>query len=136
MTAFRAMFMRRIMSAGAVLRGAAIRICGSDFDHVFLNTAVIHMLQVTVVEVIDVPLMPNRDVTTVRSVDVLIGAMGMVRGGHASSFPDYSDSGLIGASETGNDRARSFLRRDFIGLTTPPRAERLCLPSKRDRGEP
>jgi hypothetical protein len=93
MTASRAMLMRRIVSTGAVLQGAAIRIGGCDFHHVFLNTALIHVLQVTVVEVIDVALMPNRDVTTVRPVDMVIGAVGMTRGGHASSFPEHKGSG-------------------------------------------
>jgi hypothetical protein len=93
MTASRAMLMRRIMSTGAVLQGAAIRIGGCDFHHVFLNTALIHVLQVTVVEVIDVALMPNRDVTTVRPVDMVIGAVGMTRGGHDSSFPEDKGSG-------------------------------------------
>ena len=80
-TASRAVLMRRIVSAGAVLRRAAVGVRGSDFDHVFVDTAVIHMLQVTVVEVIDVALMPNRDMTAVRPVDVLIGATGTIAEG-------------------------------------------------------
>lgn len=89
------MLMRRIVSAGAVLRRTVVRIRGCDFDHVFVDTGLIHMLEVTVVEVIDVALMPNRDMATVRRVDVLIGETGMISGGHVFSFPDYGECGRI-----------------------------------------
>jgi hypothetical protein len=62
---------------------------------VFIDTAVIHMLQVTVVEVIDVSLVPNGDMTAVRPVDVPISATGTISGGHVFSFPDYGDMGLM-----------------------------------------
>jgi hypothetical protein len=78
-----AMLMRRIMSTAVVLRRAAIRIRCSDCDHVFIGKTVMHMLQMAVVEIIDVALVPDRGMTTVRPVDVRrFGPTRMICGGH------------------------------------------------------
>jgi hypothetical protein len=77
MTTAGAMSMRRLMVAASVLRRAAIRIRGSDFDHVFIDMTVVHMMQVAVVEIIDVAVMSNRGMTAARPVHVWI--LGVIR---------------------------------------------------------
>jgi hypothetical protein len=70
MTAARPMPMRRIMSATTVLWRTSIGIRCSYFDYVFIDTPVMHMMQMAVVEIIDVALMSNRDMTAAWTVDV------------------------------------------------------------------
>lgn len=76
-----AMPMRRLMSACVVLGRATIRIRCGYFDHVFIDTTVMHMMQMALVEIIDVALVSNREMTTARPVDVR-----MVGRGHDTSF--------------------------------------------------
>jgi hypothetical protein len=65
-----AMLMLRLMSSGAMLWRAVIRICWSYFNHVFINMSVMHMMQMAIFDIINMVLMANRGMTTAGSVDV------------------------------------------------------------------
>jgi hypothetical protein len=73
--------MLRVMSAGAMLRAAAIGICFGHFDHVLIDAPVVRMMEMSMVQVIDVVPMPNRSVATARRVDVR-----MIGRGHGFPF--------------------------------------------------
>jgi hypothetical protein len=96
MAAARAMPMRRIMSAGAMLRRAAIGIRCRDFDDMLIDSAIMHMMQMAVVEIVDMAPMRDRDVTAARPMNVtgmdVIGANRTIGGGHECSFPDCCSS--------------------------------------------
>jgi hypothetical protein len=77
MTAARAMPMRRIMAAAAMIGRAALGIFFCHLDHVFIGATRMRMLEMAVVEVIDVAMMSNRDVTAAGPVNVR-----MIGGGH------------------------------------------------------
>ena len=81
MSAARSMSMRRIVSATAMLWRAAHRILFSYFDHVYIDLTTTRIIQMAVVQIVDVTLMANRDVTTVGTVGVR-----MIGGGHGFSF--------------------------------------------------
>lgn len=83
MTTSGSMPMLRAVSAGTMLRAAAIRICFTHFDHVFIDTPVVRMLEMAMVEIIDVTLVANSGVAAARPVDVR-----MTGGNHDVSFPD------------------------------------------------
>jgi hypothetical protein len=77
--------MRRIMSATAMIWRAAVRVFFSYFDHVFIGTTVMRIVQMAVLEIIDVAIMSNREVTAAGSVDVrMIGVNGLIGKGHYS----------------------------------------------------
>jgi len=78
MAAVWAMPMVCLMSSGAMLWRAAIRICWSYFNHVLVNMSVMDMMQMAVFDIINVILMANRGMTTAGSVDVR-----MIGDGHA-----------------------------------------------------
>lgn len=79
MTTAWAMAMRRIMAAAAMIGRAALRVLFCHLDHVFVGTTRMRMLEMAVVEVIDVAVMSNRDVTAAGPVNVR-----MIGGGHDS----------------------------------------------------
>jgi hypothetical protein len=56
------------------LRRAFRGICGIDRDNMFVNVILVHMVQMTIVKVVHMPLMANRGVSAIRAV-----AMGVVR---------------------------------------------------------
>jgi hypothetical protein len=87
MAAARAMPMRRIMSTGAMLRRAAIGIRCRDFDDMLIDSAIMNVMQMAVVEIVDMAPMRNRDVTAARPMDV-IGVNRTIGGGHECSFPE------------------------------------------------
>jgi hypothetical protein len=82
-SAARAMPMRRIMSAAAVLRRAAGGIRCVHFDDMLVDVIFMRMVEMTIVKVIDVALMVNRDMTTARSMDMrMVGVNGVIVRGH------------------------------------------------------
>jgi hypothetical protein len=81
MTAARPVLMRRAMSATTVLWRTSIGIRCSYFNYVFIDTPVLHMIQMAVVEIIDVALMSNRDMAAARTVDVLTIRVSALIGG-------------------------------------------------------
>jgi hypothetical protein len=90
----RAMSMRLLVSGGAMLWVAPIGIGRADLDHVFSYMAVFNVLQMSLVQIVHVPFMLNRDMATVRAVHV-----GLIGGGHGFSF-------LIGVFSATHDRQR------------------------------
>jgi hypothetical protein len=70
------------MSARPVLRGASIGVRFTHFHHVFLGMPVVHVLQVTMIEIINMILMLNRCVATAWAVDVETCASRLIGGGH------------------------------------------------------
>jgi hypothetical protein len=70
MTAAGPMPMLGIMSAGTMLWAAAIRIGVGHLDHVLIDTPVMRMMEMAMVQIIDVAVVANRNVATARPVDV------------------------------------------------------------------
>ena len=70
MAASRAVAMRRIMTAAAMFRAAAVRVGGTDFDDVLLEVPVIWVLQLPGIQVIQVPFVANRKMATAGTMHV------------------------------------------------------------------
>jgi hypothetical protein len=75
------------MSARPVLRGASIGVRFTHFHYVFLGMPVVHMLQVTMIEIINVILMLNGGVAAAWAVGVGSCASRLIGGGHWFGFP-------------------------------------------------
>jgi hypothetical protein len=76
--AARAVDMRSIVTAAAVTRGAAVGILGRYSDYVLVDVTLMRVMQVTVVKVIDMPLVAHRRVAATGGV--LMGVAGMLVG--------------------------------------------------------
>jgi hypothetical protein len=88
-SAARAMPMRRIVPAAAVVRRAAVGIRCAHFDDVFVDVIPVRMVEMAVVKVIDVALMADRNMTAARLVDMrMVGVNGVIVRGHSLSFLD------------------------------------------------
>lgn len=87
MTAAGAMPMRRFMSARTVLRRATIGVAVGHFEDVVLGMAILHMLQMTVIEIIEVVLMPNGNMAAVGAMDVRAFVSRLIGGGHSLASP-------------------------------------------------
>ena len=89
MTAAGAVDMARIMTPASMIRGAAIGVVAGDVDHVLVDMISMRMVEMTVVQVVDVPAVPNGGVPATRTV--LVSVVGMVGRGasrhRGSSFP-------------------------------------------------
>ena len=83
MAAARAMPMCLIMSGSTMLWVAPIRICGANFNHVFISAPLFHMLQMAVVEIINVILMLNGNMAAARTMH-----MRLIGGGHGASLSE------------------------------------------------
>jgi hypothetical protein len=84
MAAARAMTMSRIMTAAAVVRRAALGIRGAHFNDVLVDMILVRMMQMAVMKIIDVSLMPDRDMPAARSMDMgMIGVNRMIMRSHA-----------------------------------------------------
>jgi hypothetical protein len=77
MAAARTMAMRFIMSGSTMLRVAPIGIRGANFNHVFISAPLFHMVQMTLVEIINVILMLNGNMAAARTMH-----MRLIGGGH------------------------------------------------------
>jgi hypothetical protein len=60
MTAIGAVNVRLVMPSTVVGRGASVRVRGRDLQHVLLDSNSRRMLQMTFVEIVDMPLMADR----------------------------------------------------------------------------
>jgi hypothetical protein len=80
-SAVRAMRMR-----AARLRCALHRVGGVDRDHVLVDVIAVHVVEMTIVQIVHMAVMANRRMTAVRFM--LMGVVGMVfvAGGHGFSF--------------------------------------------------
>lgn len=88
-TAAGAVHMAGIMTAAAMIRGAAIGVVGGDVDHVLVDMISMRMVEVTIVQVVDMPAVPHGGVPAIRTV--LVSVVRMVGRGasshRGSSFP-------------------------------------------------
>jgi hypothetical protein len=79
--------MRRIMSAAAVVRRAAVGIRRAHFDDVLIDVILVRVMEMAVVKVIDVTLMADRDMTAARLVDMrMVGVNRVIVRSHGLSF--------------------------------------------------
>ena len=86
-TAARSVPMNCIVSAAAVLRGAPIGIRDAYFDYMLVDVIFMRMMEMTVVKVVHVAVVPNRDMTAFGSVDMrMIRVNNMIMSGHCLSF--------------------------------------------------
>ena len=69
--------MVRVMPTAAVVRRAVSRVGRRDRDHVLIDVIPVRMMQVTIVEVIDVPFVNDGLVAATGAVDVVVRLMGL-----------------------------------------------------------
>ncbi len=72
MPATGAMHMPLFVATAGMAWRAAIRVCCGYFDHVLVNMIIVHMMQVTIMEVVNVVAMANRGVAAIGSVNVRV----------------------------------------------------------------
>ncbi len=92
---------RTVLVAGIVPAGGlgvAVRMTGVHPEDVFIDVVLMGMVQMSFVEVIDVPVMPDGGVTAARPVDVVMGGVGRVIGAHG---PDATAATEIRSSTRG-----------------------------------
>lgn len=83
-----AMDVSGIMSGAAMVRRTTIRVLVAHLNPMLVDMIGVRMVKMTIVEIVDMVAMPNRDVAALRSVRVIvIGMMGKIAGGHSTSFP-------------------------------------------------
>jgi hypothetical protein len=75
------------MSARPVLRGACIGVRFTHRDHVFLSVPVVHVLQVTMIEIINMVPMLNGGVSAAGAMDVRRCVGTSIGGRHRFGFP-------------------------------------------------
>jgi hypothetical protein len=84
----RPMRMARFVTGMSVLRSAMVRVDGVYFDHMFIHMIVMRMVEMTIMQIIDVVAMANRNMAASRSVLMrMIGMSGVVVFGHRLPFP-------------------------------------------------
>ena len=57
--AIRAVNMSGVVTAAAVTGGAAVRVLGRNLDHMLIHMIIMRMMQMTLMEIVDVPLMAH-----------------------------------------------------------------------------
>jgi hypothetical protein len=73
----------RPMGVGAARMGTARGVARADRDHMLIDMITVHVMEMTVMEVIDVSVMTDRRVSTVRTVSVgMVGMMRLSASGH------------------------------------------------------
>ena len=83
MAAVCAVDMIRSMAAALVVRSAAVRICGGDFDSVLIDMVAVNMVKMAVVQIIDMPGVVDGDMAAIAAVLVaVVGMVGKSAGGH------------------------------------------------------
>ncbi len=81
--AARAMDVSSIMSGAAMVGRTAIRVLVAHLNAMFIHVTSVRVVKMTIVEVVHVVAMLNRDVAALRSVRVIvIGMMRKIAGGH------------------------------------------------------
>lgn len=97
-TAARAVHMVLVVASTLMLRGATFRIGRGDLDHVLIDVTIVHVVQMTVMQVVDVIAVAHRRVAAAGTVHMaMIGVLGMVAGWHqlarfclSPSMPGFS----------------------------------------------
>lgn len=78
-----AMDVSGIMSGAAMVGRATIRVLVAHLNAMFIHMIGVRMVKMTIVEVVHMVAMPNRDVAALRSVGVIVvGMMRKIAGGH------------------------------------------------------
>jgi hypothetical protein len=90
MTAIGPVVMRGVVGAGVPVcaRGRVRRI---HLDGMFVDVAVMVVVQMSVVEIVDVIVMPNPQVSTAGAVSVRVIGVGAMRSGHSESFRESGE---------------------------------------------
>ena len=71
------------MAAALVVRGATVRICGGDFDHMLIDMVPVDMVEMAVVQIVNMPGMMDGDMAAIAAVLVaVVGMVGKCAGGH------------------------------------------------------
>lgn len=84
-TATRAMYMPWFMAAAYVLGGARVWVRSRDGNDVFVNVIAVRMVQMTIVQIVDVPFVNHGDMATVRAVlMVMVLVVGLVTSCHGN----------------------------------------------------
>jgi hypothetical protein len=63
------------MTPAAMIRGAAIGVVGGDVDHVLVDMIFMRMVEVTIVQIVDVPAVSHGGMPTTRTVLVNVVRM-------------------------------------------------------------
>lgn len=72
-----------IMSGAVMVGRATIRVLVAHLDAMFVHMIRVRMVKMTIMEIVHVVAMPNREVAAVRSVGVIVvGMMRKIAGGH------------------------------------------------------
>lgn len=69
-TASRSMLVSRIVTRALVLWCAGIRIGSTHFDHVLIEMIPVRLMQMTVVQIVDMVVVPDGHMTTPRTMNV------------------------------------------------------------------
>lgn len=112
-SATRSMDMSRVVAAAAVTGRAAIRVVGRHLDHVFVDVAVMRVMQMPLVQVIGMPVMPHGRMAAAGTV--LVGMAGMLLGS-ACRHSSFLFSTL---NVAGNSRSRSSQRDGMARYWSP-----------------
>jgi hypothetical protein len=75
------------MTVRVVFRRASIRIHFGHFNNVFLDMLTLDVLQMTMIEIINMVLMPNSGVATAWAMNVRTCTGRLVSAGHWGAFP-------------------------------------------------
>ena len=82
-----------LMAAALVLGGAAVGIGGRDGDHVLVDVVAMRMVQVTVVQVVDMTVMPDGRVAAAGAMGVvMVGVMGQLAFAHDDLLSAIGDA--------------------------------------------
>lgn len=81
--AARAVDVSSIMSGAAMVGCATVRVLVAHLNAMFVHMTGVRVVKMTIVEIVHMVAMPNRDVAALRSVGVIvIGMMRKIAGGH------------------------------------------------------
>ena len=73
--AIRAVNMSGVVTAAAVTGGAAVRVLGRNLDHMLIHMIIMGVMQMTLMEIIDVPFMAHCLVTAAGAVSMYMAGM-------------------------------------------------------------
>ena len=73
--AIRAVNMSGVVTAAAVTGGAAVRVLGRNLDHMLIHVIIMGVMQMTLMEIVDVPLMAHCLVTAAGAVSMRMAGM-------------------------------------------------------------
>ena len=95
--------MAGFMSATLVVRCAAVLVGRPDRQPVFVHMISMHMVQMTVVKIIDVAVVPDCGVAAVRAVGMCVSFLLHAGLRHRVSFAESRSQGGFGGSGNGRD---------------------------------